>query len=293
MPEITVTDKFVDQIPRFNIREEVAKLNPNPAAPTPEKEQAKPAAEAPATLPETSDLVTKPDEEVEDKETTGKDPEKPSTRRFERRMDRAIRAKAEAQARAEVLERELTELKAKQTPQVVQGAPKMEDFTDVQEYAKAYAQFEKKNAIDEYEKKQRDTVQQASQKKLTDDWEAKVTKAVAKYDDYDEKVGDLKPTQPWSIALMQADNGEEIAYYLGSHPKEAQRIISLDPYSQIREIGKLELKLSQAPEPPKKPSKAPPPIAPVTGTAKVDDDMYAPQSPEEYMKKRNKSLGRR
>ena len=49
----------------------------------------------------------------------------------------------------------------------------MEDFTDVQEYAKAYANFEKENALKDYESKQRETVFQTRQTKMTQDWQAK------------------------------------------------------------------------------------------------------------------------
>src|SRR3990167_85397 len=281
MPEVVIPEKYV--IPRFTLPDELtnkpeAKETPKetPAEALP-KEEPKPVAEAATTEPE------KPEEPAEE-ETTGKDPEKTSQRRFERRIDRAHRARAEAQARAEQLERELQELKTKQTP-APSGAPRMEDFTDVQEYAKAFAQFEKDNAIKDYEKKQRDQATQVAQQKITQEWDAKVSKALSEYDDFEEIVGDLKPTTPWALAIMEAENGEKIAYYLGKHPKEAQRIIALSPLSQVRDIGKLEMKLSTVTEAPKPPSKAPPPIAPVTGASVVPDDTIKPQQPfEEYLK---------
>jgi hypothetical protein len=54
-----------------------------------------------------------------------------------------------------------------------------------------------------------------------------------------------------------------MAYYLGSNPKEAERISRLSPLSQAKELGKIEAKLSDNP-PVKKTSSAPAPIAPVT-----------------------------
>gem|GEM_PF-4077849 len=44
--------------------------------------------------------------------------------------------------------------------------------------------------------------------------------------------------------MMQADNGDDIAYYLGTHMDEARAINALDPVSQIRAIGRLEAKLA-------------------------------------------------
>ena len=280
MPEVVIPDKYADQVPRFTLPKEFNNDAPEvkpevkkeviPAEP-PKEEAKPPATEAVATEGEPPE------------ETTEKDPEKASTRRFERRIDRAHRRAAEAQAKAEVLERELTELRAKQAPQAV-NAPKMEDFTDVQEYAKAYANFEKGNAVKEYEQKQRDAVINSRRVKLEQDWEAKVSKASAKYEDFDEVVGELKPTTPWAVALMKAENGADIAHYLGSHQAEARKIFALDPYDQIREIGKLEVKLT-APEKPKTPSKAPAPIEPVASGGGVGATEIEPNQPYETYRK--------
>ena len=155
MPE-PLADKYAQAVPSFiigNLPTEFTADGKPPAPKEPEvkvepaapvvKDEAKPVAEAATTEP------VKEGQEVgkdDAKETTGKDPEKATTRRFERRIDRAIRARAEAQAEAELLKKEVAELKAKSAPAALPGAPRMEEFTDVQEYAKAYAKFETDNA---------------------------------------------------------------------------------------------------------------------------------------------------
>ena len=102
-------------------------------------------------------------------------------------------------------------------------------------------------------------------------------------------MGELKPVQPWSIAIMKAENGPDIAHYLGTHQTEARKIFALDPYDQIREIGKLELKLQTPASSPKQPSKAPAPISPVTEARKQGDMEIRPEmSFEEYRKIGNK-----
>ena len=285
MPEIVTPDRYADQIPRFILPPELtnksAEAPKEPEKPKPEVKQEKPEVKAEAVE---ATVETEAPEKAE--ETTEKDPEKAVSRRFERRIDRAHKRAAEAQARAELLERELTEIKAKsQPPQVSPNAPRMEDFTDVQEYAKAYAAHEKTQAIKEYEAKQRQTAQQAQSQKMAQEWEAKVSKAQAKYDDWDEVVGDIKPNTPWAYAMMEADNGHDIAHYLGTHLAEVKRIAALTPSSQFREIGKLELKLQAPVEPPKKPSKAPAPIEPVKGDAKSSGDDIEPQMEFEKYKK--------
>lgn len=281
--------KWADQIPKFTLPAEFQPPKPEPVVEAPKPAEAvtdapKPADEAPAT-------TTEAEEPAE--ETTGKDPEKATTRRFERRMDRAVRARAEAQARADVAERELAEIKAKSAPpKTDDSAPRMEDFSDVQEYAKAFAAHETKKAIAARETDERQAKNKQASQQLHAKWESQVTKATEKYDDFDEVVGDLKPTTPWAIAIMQEDNGADIAHYLGKHEKEAQRIIALDPYSQAREIGKLSVKLAGAPAAPKVPSRAPAPIEPVKATAVPTDGIQPNQSPEDYFKVGNKMFRR-
>ena len=284
MAEVVIPEgKWADQIPRFTLPAEFQPPAPEPVI---EKlaeavpDEPKPAVEATATEVETTE------------ETTEKDPEKATTRRFERRMDRAVRARAEAQAKADAFERELTELKSKQAPpKTDDSAPRMEDFTDVQEYAKAFAAHETKKAIAERETTEKQAKNKQAQQRLHANWESQVTKATEKYDDFDEVVGDLKPTTPWAIAIMQEDNGADIAHYLGKHEKEAERIIALDPYSQAREIGKLSVKLA-GPAAPKVPSRAPAPIEPVKATAVQTDGIEPNQSPEQYFKIGNKMFRR-
>ena len=207
--------------------------------------------------------------------------------RYERRLDKAYRRAAEAQAKADFLERQLA---AQQPPkgQITAGAPRLEDFTDINEFAKAFAKHESENAVKQYEQRQRDESQKAATQHLVEQWEEKVSRADRKYDDFEDIVGDLAPTTPWAMAIMQAENGEDIAYYLGTHLKEAQRITQLDPLSQAREIGRLETKLLAEPLKAKTPSKAPPPITPVVGkTAAASDEPLDTDPIDVWMKKAN------
>ena len=293
MPEIVQTDRYVDQVPRFVLPKELTNLEPTkepviPAEPPKEAKPAAPAAVAEAATPEPEKTEPESPEAEPDKE-------KATSRRFERRIDRAHRRAAEAQARAEILEKELASLKASQAPKPSPNQPRMEDFTDVQEYAKAYAAFEKDNALKDYEKAQNETRAQAAQTRLISDWEAKVSKATSKYEDFEEAVGDLKPTSPWAVAIMRSENGPEIAYHLGTHETEVKKFMGLDPMEQILEIGRLSLKLASVQDKPKTPSKAPAPITPVETQAKPGNNEIRENQPfEEYRKIGNKMFrGRR
>ena len=236
------------------------------------------AAQAPATPP------------GEVKPATQDPAEKKGQSRFERRISRLTRDAAEAKARADFYEAEFK--KAQPAPQRPTSEPRIEDFADVEEYAKAKAEYAKEAALKERDAKSRTDAQQASQKRLVSDWEKKAERGDSKYDDFADVVGELKPNSPWAVAVMEADNGDDIAHYLGTHIDEAEKIAALPPVAQIRAIGRLEAKLAAEPPKPKEPSKAPAPIAPLTGAAGVTpsegpsdkDDMGT------WMKKRQKQV---
>jgi hypothetical protein len=73
-----------------------------------------------------------------------------------------------------------------------------------------------------------------------------------------------------ATAVRDADNSHEIAYYLGNNPQEYDRIAKLSPVKQVKEIGKIEQKLSGNPAP-----------AP---SAKNTTNTDPPTSMEEYAK---------
>ena len=256
-------------------------------------EEAKPSAESTASdgNADGSAEEAKADEAKNDEpKKTDEQPEKPGKNRFERRLGNAYRKLGEAEARARMLEQRLQEVSR---PAQIQGAPTLEQFGfDAEQYAKAYAEFETNRKFSELNRVQQAKAAEAAQRQLMDSWSDKAAKAFDKYDDFDEVVGELKPTSPAIVAIMQADNAADIAYYLGKHTKEAQRIGSLDPVSQIREIGRLEAKLSLEPIPNKQPSKAPAPIKPISGATTVESGLKPQMSYEDFVKVRNKQLGR-
>jgi predicted RNase H-like nuclease (RuvC/YqgF family) len=232
-----------------------------------------------------------PEAPASDKKPTDNPPEKPekSSRALERRIDRLHKAAAEQKARADLLERQLEELKPK--PEV-KGGLKIEDFDyDYEKYAEARAKQAEKSAVELYEANRRSNEETQSTKRLLTEWESKVEKASDKYDDFDEVVGELNPRSPIIKAIMQADNGEDVAYYLATHFEEAKKIAALDQVSAIRAIGKLEAKLLATPRKPETPSRAPEPIAPLNGKSSVSSDEPSDNDDmETWIRKRSKQV---
>lgn len=86
-----------------------------------------------------------------------------------------------------------------------------------------------------------------------------------KYDDFEQVVYNPKLviTNEMAETIKASEIGPDLAYWLGSNPKEAARISAMSPLQQAREIGKLEAKLGSNPVT-KPTSSAPAPIKPVT-----------------------------
>jgi hypothetical protein len=66
-------------------------------------------------------------------------------------------------------------------------------------------------------------------------------------------------------AIKSSELATDMAYYLGSNLKEAERIFKLPPMMQIKELGKLEARLEAGEPAVKKVSSAPAPIKPIAG----------------------------
>lgn len=86
-----------------------------------------------------------------------------------------------------------------------------------------------------------------------------------KYDDFEQVAynPNIRITTSMAETIQASEIGPDVAYYLGSNPKEADRISRLTPMMQAREIGKIEATIAAAP-PVKKTTNAPTPITPVT-----------------------------
>lgn len=227
-----------------------------------------------------------------EKPDTPEQAEKRGKSRFERKISRLYREAAEAKAERDLYKRQLEEAKPRQADDP--AAPKLENYQDIEKYAEAKAKYATDKAMQDRDARQQSETQKQAQARLTESWEERSDRGESKYEDFSEVVGELRPSSPWAMAIMEAENGEDIAYHLGKNLKEAQRIASLPPLSQIREIGRLEAKLTaEPPVKPKKPSAAPAPIAPLQGTSPVLSETPSPNDDDKtWFAKRLKAGGR-
>ena len=219
------------------------------------------------------------------------DPE--AEKRKERlRVNRLYKQIADEKARREVVERQLKELQPVASAPI--GEPRMEDFTDIKEYANAVAEWKVNTVTKEREAKAQAESANASLRKLSERWDTQMDAGAAKYEDFEQVVGDIKPTAPWSIAIMHAENAADVAYHMGSpdNLKDTHRIINLPPLAQIFEVARISAQLAATVPQPKKLSKAPAPISPVSGDATPPVVMEKGMEFEKFRRLRNKQLGR-
>lgn len=286
MPEAASTLAAAPPAPqKFVLPDELASQTELPLA--------QPPAEGDKTVVQnTAEQAPAPQPGSEKKPDTDQDPEKQRTsRRFERRLDKAYRRAAEATARAELSERLLNEERAKAQAPVDTDAPKLEQFDDIEKFALAREKYAADKALKADQTKRQTEAQKQAQARLVETWEEKADSASEKYDDWNAVVGNLKPTSPWATAIMHTENGVDVAYHLGKNLKEAERIQELPSILQVLEIGKLAAKLAAELPKPKTPSKAPAPITPLTGAAPVATDV--PSEQDDYptwFKKRQRQV---
>jgi hypothetical protein len=145
-----------------------------------------------------------------------------------------------------------------QTRAIPAEIPSVDSFNSPEEYAEVLAERKAEELIARRE-------QARAQSELLESYHDREEEARGKYDDFEQVAYNpkLPITDVMAQTIQSSDVGPDMAYYLGSNPKEAERISRLSPFMQAKEIGKIEAKLSDNP-PVKKTSSAPAPIAPVT-----------------------------
>ena len=143
-------------------------------------------------------------------------------------------------------------------PAMPTEAPNPDYFDTPEAYAEALAERRAQELLQQRE-------YQRQQREVLDAYHEREEDARTKYDDFEQVA--YNPRLPVSETMAQtiqaSEIGPDIAYYLGSNPKEADRIFRMTALMQAKEIGKIESRLSDNP-PVKKSTSAPPPITPVT-----------------------------
>jgi hypothetical protein len=215
-----------------------------------------PPEEGPAESSETTPIESP----IEEKKQSG----------FDRRIQELTQRNALYQSQIESLTQSLQHITQQRATTPVEqrpaGPPKPEDFDSPDEYLQKRVSYEVQEKMGQVWQQQQQALQL---QQLQQRWQQQLTQARATYADYDEVVGPTPMSQTMGFAIQNSDQGSELAYYLGQHRTEADRISRLDPLAQVRELGRLEERLT-ANKQRSNVSKASPPIRPVEGRGPVD-----------------------
>lgn len=224
-------------------------------------------------------------------------------------------AKTERDAKS-ALEKELADLKAK-VPEPVNAKPAedprpaRDQFDDPDAYdtaltdwatregeRKAEQRVAEARAAEEAETTRRanEETQAARQAEIDaahTEWQSRRTAAVEKYPDYaevaeaDPKEGGPNISDAMAAAIMQAENGPEIAYHLGQNTDEALRIASIpNPFKQMLEMGRLAERLAAPPRRAPRPR----PLEPIDASDNRADSRDAEPDMEAWAARRNGEL---
>jgi hypothetical protein len=136
-----------------------------------------------------------------------------------------------------------------------------DQFNTYEDYAEALAEHKAEALL-----AKRETAKQHQE--LLEHYHTREEVARDRYDDFEQVAYNpkLSITEAMAQSIQASDIGPDVLYWLGSNPKEADRIARLSPLLQAKEIGKLEAGMASSP-PVRMTSTAPAPIAPVTARA--------------------------
>jgi hypothetical protein len=179
---------------------------------------------------------------------------------------RAAKAERKAEARYAALEAQILELK---TPKAAaessnpEKAPARGDFESYEDFVEAKAlhtaRTEARRELEAFKNESKKEREESTKAKAAKEFSARVSEVIQAgqkaYPDFDAVVNEavedgLIPTKgPLYDAIMDSEVGEKLAYHLAKNPADAERIQKLSVLGQIRELGKLEDKLSAKKEP--------------------------------------------
>ena len=223
----------------------------------------------------------------------GKDGEETETKSQRRRRMR--------REREEAREAEISRL-AKENERLRQQAsrlrqPRPEQFDNDAEYLAAMAAYNVRKQ-DTEEAAQRlnseyEAVQSDDEKTFGEQMDDFLSDGAKKYTDFATKLkrkpqeGGPNITPVMAEALIESDMGVDVAYYLATNVKEAEKIAKLPPVAQARAIWELESKVQDQRKPAV--SKAPPPVKPVRGSS-GNTKPVSEMSMAEYAAYRNRQI---
>ena len=239
----------------------------------------------------------KPEPKAEEQPKPEEKKEDPIPKGVQKRIDRAVREKYEAQAEAKMLKERLDRIEQNIQERVAKpidnSEPRIDNFDDFDQYVAAKAEWiaSKKinETLNERERRSAEERAAAAHYQAVDGWNQRLEKATAELPDFKEVIesSDVPMSDFMRDAIVESDLGPKVAYWLANNPEEAKKIASMSPLATVKAIGRIEERLESQAKAPKKPTAAPAPLKPVGGKASVQKDP-GQMSDAEYLEWRKK-----
>ncbi len=276
------------------------------------QEELNPAAgrvEEPAEKPAASEAAAEGNEQEQQNKGKGG---------FQKRIDRLTRRNYEQDQRIERLLESQEQLigrlagksAAAEVKAPVDQKPSPDQFKTYEEYVEALAEFKADQKIEAKLASHRETEEKNTEdeqlKKTFALYNQRVSEAQSRYDDFDEVVGrrDIQIPQAVQMAVIELDNGPDVAYYLGQHPEICQELCQKRPMAAVAMLGRLAATLEveaedenqNESEPGEKPapkpavSSTPAPIRPLRKPAPASTGLNDDLSVDEWLRRRNAQL---
>lgn len=248
----------------------------------------------------TDSSQTQSDDQGEDSSDRSDSEERRGRRGFERRIQKFNQKLSAKDAEIEYWRTQAMSAAKPQAPVEPQGKPRFEDYNDVESFTDALTDWKISQGLtqvrvqtEQVARAQTYNQRVAEFKQSTPDFDTVMSDFVAEYGD------DVIP-EIVSVA-MESEVGPQLAYYLARNTDEVDRIASLPAHRRLLELGKLEDRVAaQGRKPAAKPektqvSRAAPPVEPVKGTGRVENnDLSDPTlNYSEWLRRRQAQLKKR
>jgi hypothetical protein len=230
------------------------------------------------------------DDSGEDDDDKAKDREEHRPRRRRSRRDRMI---SELRRENADIRRRLDEMGQQKPAEITE--PREQDFANTNDYIKARDEWSReqgrREAATEAERKHKESEERRQAEEVSRRALTAIDKGRRKYTDFDTialNPDNFDPSPEVASVIMESDQAHDVAYYLGKHPDEADRLETMTATHVAREIGRIEAKLATKPNVKPKVSAAPDPpnkIGPGKDapTKSLEDVPYS-----EFVKRRRK-----
>lgn len=233
---------------------------------TPDPKPVEPAA-AEAPTPAPSDDPAAPHDDPGEIPADETQPKKKKGGGFQDRINELTKKNYEKDFEIERLQRELRQHVKKPDLTADPGPePTIEQFRTVEEFVAAHRDWARHEGYRQSQLEARQHAELEAMRTATAALRSREDAAAAKYPDYEQTVAGIaeivKQTPVLSQYVLHSELAPDVAYHLAKNPVVLSGLLQQDQFSMVRELTRLEAKLSAAP-PPKPLTNAPAPIKPV------------------------------